>query len=100
MGWMLGVVEYRLHSRFQHSFLTNRATGVSVAIETGEIAARDLHSNLMPRFEHVAGGPQIYVVFVDLVRLQQHGRRGGVAIASANDTVGQVPCATVLANID
>ena len=67
-------MKYRLHSRFQFGVLSDRVAGVGVAVETGEIAAGDLHPNLMSHFEHIAGGPQVYAVFVDLTGFQQPRR--------------------------
>src|SRR5205085_6967897 len=46
----------------------------------------------MPGLKDIAGGPEIYCILVGLPRLDERGRltMGKVAIASADDAIGQI----------
>src|SRR5580704_917591 len=64
--------------------------GIQIAVETGEIAARNLDANLVPFQEYVAGIPQVDLELVDL-----SGRDGvsftcTVAIARAQNAFRKV----------
>src|SRR4030095_6557009 len=62
---------------------------VEVAIEAREVTARDVDANLVSGLEDVTRRPQINRVFVDLARLDRLRAFGRIAVARANDAVGQ-----------
>ena len=63
---------------------------IEVSVEPGEIAARYLHPDAVAFFEHIAGGPEVDVVFVDPAGLYVRGVLRAVAEAGADDTVTNV----------
>src|SRR5579885_1830041 len=81
---------------------TEGSTSVEVAIPAREVAASDVQANAMPDLEDVAGGPQVDFVLVGLAWLDQrwHFSLREIAVARANDAVGQVLRETVGMDID
>src|SRR5579863_1244569 len=79
-----------------HSYFrvrTEIVSGVGVAVPAREVAAGNIQANAMPRFEDVAGGPQVNRVLVGFARLDQF--RSALtplkmAVASADDAIRQV----------
>src|ERR1700733_1442646 len=64
--------------------------GVQVAVEAREVAAADLEANGVALLEDVSGGPEVDGDFVYLIGIHHTGLFVGVAVAHAEDAVGEV----------
>src|SRR5450755_1799793 len=73
---------------------------VQVTVKPGEIAAGNLQTQNVPFQENVAGGPEIDGQLVDLAGIQQGGLFLRLAVAGADDALGQVLGEAVGADID
>ena len=67
---------------------------IQVAIETREVAAGDIYSNLMSFLKQITGCPKIDRVFGDFSRCEQLGFSSRVPITSPNNAVRQVASVT------
>ena len=67
----------------------DRLAGVPVAVEAGEVAARDVDPDAVAGLEQVARRPQVDRKLVDAARLQGRRGRGRLAVAPAHDAVGE-----------
>ena len=76
------------------------AAMVGIAIETGEVARGDLDPDPVARLKKIAGGPEIDLVFLDSARFEEVSLGGALAIASANDAVGQIAGIAIRMDID
>src|SRR5215467_13647273 len=99
MGGVLRAVQDGLQGWFEFGVLGNPSPRVGVPVEAGEVAAGDLHPDPMPRLEDIAGGPQVYRVTIGPARLHQAGGGSGVAVAGADDAVGEVVGTAVRAHV-
>src|SRR3989442_7099295 len=90
--WVLMVMQNPLTCHRQLSINTKIMARIRVAIPAGKIAARHVQADAVPSLEDVAGGPQVDVVLVGASRLDQRWSftARGIAIAGADNTVGQV----------
>ena len=57
-------MEHGLERRFEFRVFGYDVTGIRVSVKSGEVAAGYLQTYLVPDLEHVARGPQVYVVLV------------------------------------
>ena len=80
-------------------FGSDDPAGIGITVEAGEVAAGYLQPDLVPRLEHVAGGPQVNGIAIGPPRLHQRRAGHGLPIAGPNNAVGQVAGAAVLANV-
>src|SRR6266540_7209070 len=99
MGGVLRAVQNGLQRWLERGVLGHPPPRVGVPVEAGEVAAGHLHPYPMPRLEDVAGGPQVDRVAIRPARLHQAGSGCGVAVAGADDAVGEVAGAAVLAYV-
>src|SRR5919197_3634947 len=98
MGGVLRAVQDGLQGWFEFAVLGDPPPRVGVTVEAGEVAAGDLHPDPMPRLEDIAGGPQVDRVAIRPARLHQAGGGSGLSVAGADDAVGEVTGAAVLAH--
>src|SRR5215467_5561995 len=68
-----------------------RLAGVGVRVPAREAATRHRDANPVAGFEKVAGRPAVDLETLDLIGRQELGRLDRVAIAPAEDAVGDVP---------
>src|SRR5215470_19148659 len=99
MGGVLRAVQDGLQGWFEFGVLSNPPPRVGVTVEAGKVAAGDLHPYAMPRLEDIAGGPQVYRVAIRSARLHQAGGGSGVAVAGADDAIGEVTGTAVRAHV-
>src|SRR5215208_3333111 len=97
---MLSIVEDRLHRRQHLRIRAELVTGIEVAIEAGEVAAARLQTDAVPLAEEIAGRPQVDLVCVDLTGRDRPRGVGPLAVAGANDAVGEVTRVAVRVDID
>src|SRR4051812_7856604 len=64
-------------------------TGIRVRVILREVAARNLDADAVALLEQVAGGPEVNVELVDLVRRQQVLLPKGFVVAPANNSLEQ-----------
>ena len=74
--------------------------GVVVAVKAREIAAADLKADDVALLEGVGGGPEVDGDFVDLIGIDEVGLFVGVAVAHAEDAVGEILGETVGGDVD
>ena len=67
-GTVFGVVIDSLMCSQKTCGTNEQFTGIQIPIEPWKVTARNVESNAVPRFEHIARRPEINVVFVDLAR--------------------------------
>src|SRR6266571_6515015 len=96
---MLPIVQDRLLRRAQLRILAERMARVRVAVPAREAARGDLQADAVTHLEQVAGRPEINREAIWRPWLKQ-GLDQPVAIASANDAVGQVVGAPVGVHVD
>src|SRR5262245_24145140 len=94
------VMEHRLPGRLPARGRGLVFAGVQVAIEAREVAGGDLDPDAVAGQEHVAGGPEVDGEAGDLVRDERCGSLARVAVAGADDAVGQVLRVAVGPDVD
>src|SRR5215813_13062209 len=99
MGGVLRAVQDGLQGWFELGVLGNPSPRIGVTVEAGEVAAGDLYPYPMPRLEDIAGGPQVDRVAIRLAWLHQAWGGSGVAVAGADDAIGEVTGTAVLAHV-
>src|SRR5579862_1521331 len=87
---MLGVVEDGVGGADEIFAGGLVGAGVQVAVEPREIAAAHLEPDDVALLEDVGGGPEVDGNFVDLIGIHQVGLFVGVAVAHAEDAVGEI----------
>ena len=87
---MIGVVEDGVGGRDEVGAGGLVGAGVVVTVEAGEIAAADLKADGVAFLECVGGGPEVHGDFVDLIGIDEVGLFVGVAVAHAEDAVGEI----------
>src|ERR1700694_4309132 len=87
---MLRVVENRVGGGDKGAREFDLFLRIEIAIEAGEIAARNLQAQRVTAQKDVARGPKIEGYFVDLSRVHQNGMLGGSPVAHAKDTFGEI----------
>src|SRR5438874_6807886 len=97
---MLRVVVDALSGAPELAVLRHRPAGIRIAVETREAAARDLDADPVAGLEEVARLREVDFVPVDHVRLEQRGRCERVAVAGADDSVGEIPGEAVRLDVD
>src|SRR5262252_2365143 len=98
MGGILRAVQDSLQGWLELGVLGNPPPRVGVPVEAGKVTTGDLHPDPMPCLEDVAGSPQVDRVAIRPARLHQAGGGSGVAVAGADNAVGEVTGAAVLAH--
>src|SRR5450631_879571 len=99
-GGMRRIVQNGVGGRGPPGRSSCRFSGVQIAVETGEIAARNFKAKAVPDAKDVAGRPKIDRERVDFARREGFGGFLGVAILCAQNPFGQVERGTVGINID
>ena len=74
--------------------------GIQVAIEAREVTRRDFEAEPVAFEEDVACGPEVDSVLVDFARLDGLGLRGRVAVAGAENAVGEVEGCSIRRDVD
>src|SRR5438128_2692002 len=86
---MLRGMENQLPGRSEFALERNRRAGVRVAVELGEIAARNLQADAVARTKLIAGCQKIDVKLVNPVGLQQLRSLPGVPVSRADHAVAE-----------
>src|SRR5215207_9530974 len=97
---MLPIMEDRLQRRQHLRVRAELMTGVEVAVEAREVAAAHLQTDAMPPAEEIAGRPEVDGVFEWLTRRNRSGSVGALAVAGADDAVGEITRGAVWIDIN
>src|SRR4051794_25814150 len=76
------------------------AAGIEVAVDSREVAGRDVEADTVAGREDVARGPEVDSDLAYLTRFHEHRAFNGIAVPGAQDALAEVDRATVRVDVD